>query len=80
VGVIPAPLEVTADVLISGQHSLSGSPTGTPATLRTMLDFCARHRIAPVTEAFPMSRVNEALAHLRAGKARYRVVLENDFD
>jgi uncharacterized zinc-type alcohol dehydrogenase-like protein len=80
VGVIPAPLEVTADVLIGGQHSLSGSPTGTPATLRTMLDFCARHRIAPVTEAFPMSRVNEALAHLRAGKARYRVVLENDFD
>jgi uncharacterized zinc-type alcohol dehydrogenase-like protein len=27
---------------------------------------------------FPMSRVNEAIAHLEAGKARYRVVLEND--
>lgn len=79
VGVIPAPLEVTADALIGGQHSLSGSPTGAPATLRTMLDFCARHRIQPVTETFPLSRVNEALAHLRAGKARYRVVLENDF-
>jgi uncharacterized zinc-type alcohol dehydrogenase-like protein len=79
VGVIPSPLEVTADALIGGQHSLSGSPTGAPATLRTMLDFCARHRIEPVTEIFPMSRANEALAHLRAGKARYRVVLENDF-
>lgn len=79
VGVIPSPMEVTADVLIGGQHSLSGSPTGTPAMLRTMLDFCARHRIEPVTEIFPMSRVNEAISHLRAGKARYRVVLENDF-
>jgi len=43
-----------------------------------MLDFCARHHIAPVTEEFPMSRANEALAHLEAGKARYRVVLRND--
>jgi uncharacterized zinc-type alcohol dehydrogenase-like protein len=29
-----------------------------------------------VTEHFPMSEVNEALDHLRAGKARYRIVLE----
>jgi uncharacterized zinc-type alcohol dehydrogenase-like protein len=43
-----------------------------------MLDFCVRHRIAPVTEEFPMSRANEALAHMEAGKARYRVVLRND--
>lgn len=25
-----------------------------------------------------MSRVNEALEHLRAGKARYRIILDND--
>jgi alcohol/geraniol dehydrogenase (NADP+) len=43
-----------------------------------MLEFCARHNIAPVTENFPMSRVNEAFEHLRAGKARYRIVLSND--
>jgi len=51
---------------------------GSPATLATMLDFCARHDIAPVTEDFPMSRVNEGLDRLRSGKARYRVVLTND--
>ena len=34
--------------------------------------------IAPVTENFPLSRVNEALEHLRAGQARYRIVLSND--
>jgi uncharacterized zinc-type alcohol dehydrogenase-like protein len=43
-----------------------------------MLDFRARHRIEPVVECFPMSRVNEAWAYLEAGKARYRIVLEND--
>jgi alcohol/geraniol dehydrogenase (NADP+) len=64
--------------LLAGQNSISGSPLGSPATLAKMLEFCARHNIAPVTENFPMSRVNEALEHLRAGKARYRIVLTND--
>ena len=40
-----------------------------------MLEFCARHSIEAVTEHFPMSEVNEAVAHLAAGKARYRVNL-----
>jgi predicted Zn-dependent protease len=31
-----------------------------------MLNFCARHDIAPVIESFPMSRVNDAIEHLRA--------------
>jgi uncharacterized zinc-type alcohol dehydrogenase-like protein len=44
-----------------------------------MLDFCARHDISAVTENFPMSKVNEALARVESGKARYRVVLKNDF-
>ena len=44
-----------------------------------MLDFCSRHAIEPVVEEFPLSHVNEALSHLESGKARYRVVLRNDF-
>jgi len=44
-----------------------------------MLGFCARHGIAPIVEEFPMSKVNEAMAHLESGKARYRIVLKNDF-
>jgi uncharacterized zinc-type alcohol dehydrogenase-like protein len=63
--------------MIAGQKSFSGSPLGSPATIRKMLEFCARHGIEAVTEHFPMSNVNEALAHLEAGKARYRVVLDN---
>ena len=79
VGIVPAPVALPATVLIGGGRSLSGSMTGSPAALRTMLEFCARHRIAPVIETFPMSRANEALARLAGGEARYRIVLENDF-
>jgi hypothetical protein len=43
-----------------------------------MLAFCARHSIAPITEAFPLSKADEAIARLRSGKARYRIVLVND--
>jgi uncharacterized zinc-type alcohol dehydrogenase-like protein len=79
VGAVPAPIPAPAFTMISGQKSVSGTPLGSPATTRTMLEFCARHGIEAVTEQFPMSRCNDALEHLKSGKARYRVVLENDF-
>jgi alcohol/geraniol dehydrogenase (NADP+) len=78
VGAILEPMPIPAFGLISGQKSVSGSPTGSPSAISTMLEFSARHSIAPVTETFPMSKVNEALEHLRSGKARYRIVLIND--
>ena len=78
VGAVLEPIPVGAFSLITGGKSISGSPLGGPATLRKMLDFCARHAIEPVTETFPMSKINDALEHLRAGKARYRIVLKND--
>lgn len=78
VGAVLKPLEVPAFGLIAGQKSISGSPSGSPTAISKMLDFCARHSVAPITETFPMSKVNEALEHLRSGKARYRIVLTND--
>jgi len=39
----------------------------------------SRHNIAPQTEHFPMSKINEAFARLESGKARYRSVLDADF-
>jgi uncharacterized zinc-type alcohol dehydrogenase-like protein len=79
VGVVPEPISVTAFSLIAGQRSISGSPTGSPVAIETMLDFAARHNIAPQTEHFPMSKINEAFARLESGKARYRIVLDADF-
>ncbi len=77
VGAVLEPVPVPAFSLIGGRKAVSGSPLGSPATVATMLDFCARHGIAPVTETFAMDEVNEALEHLRAGKARHRIVLRN---
>ncbi|MCO5763379.1 MAG: NAD(P)-dependent alcohol dehydrogenase [Gammaproteobacteria bacterium] len=79
VGAVLEPMAIDAMALIGGQRGISGSPIGSPTALTRMLDFAARHRILPQVEHFPMSRVNEALEHLRAGKARYRVVLDADF-
>jgi uncharacterized zinc-type alcohol dehydrogenase-like protein len=77
-GAVLEPLDVGAMGLLFGQRSVSGSPVGSPATIATMLDFCARHAIQPTTEHFPMGEVNAAFDHLRAGKARYRIVLDRD--
>jgi uncharacterized zinc-type alcohol dehydrogenase-like protein len=78
VGAIPEPIPAAAFPVIVGQRSISGSPLGSPATIATMLDFCARHGIEAVTEHFPMGRVNDALEHLRSGQARYRIVLDRE--
>jgi uncharacterized zinc-type alcohol dehydrogenase-like protein len=80
VGVVPDPLPIHSFPLIAGQRSVAGTPLGSPATTRRMLEFCARHGIAPVTETFPMSEVNKAFAHLAEGKVRYRIVLENNLN
>ena len=79
VGVVTEAMKLRTGGLLSWQRSLSASPTPSPATLAKMLNFCARHGIAPQVEHFPMSKVNDALDHLRSGKARYRVVLDADF-
>ena len=79
VGVVPDPIPVAAFSLIGEQRAISGSLTGSPIDIATMLDFAARHNIAPQTEHFPMSRINDAFARLESGKARYRIVLDADF-
>jgi len=78
VGVISEPVQLASFPLIAGRKEFSGSPLGNPSTVTKMIDFCARHKIAPVTESYKMSQINEAFDHLKAGKARYRIVLTND--
>ena len=79
VGAVLEPLSLPVFPLLMGQKAVSGSPLGNPAVTAEMLNFCVRHNIAPLVEPYPMSRVNDALAHLKSGQARYRIVLQNDF-
>ncbi|MDB5336905.1 MAG: Alcohol dehydrogenase GroES domain protein [Planctomycetaceae bacterium] len=79
VGAVAEPISVAVTPLIFGQKCLSASPTGSPVAIEDMLSFAARHNIAPQTEHFPMSRINDAFERLESGKARYRIVLDADF-
>jgi uncharacterized zinc-type alcohol dehydrogenase-like protein len=79
-GITTAPVSFTVRPdLLAWQRCISGISNGTPSALAALVEFSARHGIAPQIERFPMRQVNEAIAHLRAGKARYRVVLDCDF-
>ena len=76
VGATLEPLNIGVFSLIMAQRSVSGSPVGSPATIAKMLQFAVQHKIEPVVEIFKFAQINEALAHLKSGKARYRIVLE----
>lgn len=77
VGATLEPLDLGVFPLIGGQKSVSGSPVGSPATMESMLEFAKLHDIKPQIESYPMEQINEALDHMKSGKARYRVVLSN---
>ena len=79
VGAVMEPIPVMSFNLIGAQKGVTGTATGSPSVVAKMLEFCARHNIETVTEHFKMSEINQAFEHLESGKARYRIVLENDF-
>jgi uncharacterized zinc-type alcohol dehydrogenase-like protein len=70
------PLDIPAFSMIMGEKSVGGSPLGSIALTRKMLEFCVRHDIYPIVEEFKMEDINKALQHLEEGKARFRVVLK----
>jgi uncharacterized zinc-type alcohol dehydrogenase-like protein len=76
VGAVLEPMAIPAFSMIMGEKSVGGSPLGSVALTRKMLEFCVRHDIYPTVETFDMKDVNEAIAHLEAGKARFRLVLK----
>ncbi|MCL4109308.1 UNVERIFIED_CONTAM: hypothetical protein GTU68_019736 [Idotea baltica] len=78
VGAAPK-VEATVFPLIGGEKSIGGSPIGSPATVEKMLEFAARHSIAPKTEVMPMSEINEAFKKLHEESPSHRIVLKNDF-
>lgn len=79
VGAVLEPIPVAAFAMIAGQKCVSGSPTGSPVAMETLLDFASRHNVMPQTEHLPMSRINEAFERLAASKVHYRFVLDADF-
>lgn len=75
-GAVTEPLSIPVTSLMMAHRSVSSSPSGSPSDIMKMLEFVGRHGIEPQTEHFKLDKVNDAIEHLRSGKARYRVVLE----
>jgi uncharacterized zinc-type alcohol dehydrogenase-like protein len=75
VGVPESDLKIPAFPTISYERSVSGGRAGAPSDTAAMLEFCARHGVAPMCEQFDFKDINRAVQHVRDGKARYRVVL-----
>jgi uncharacterized zinc-type alcohol dehydrogenase-like protein len=77
VGAAPGILQLPASQLLKGQRVISGSDIGSPATIREMLAFAAKHGIGAEVETLPMAEVNFALQRVRENRVRYRMVLTN---
>ncbi|MCO1336853.1 NAD(P)-dependent alcohol dehydrogenase [Microbulbifer sp. OS29] len=78
VGALTNPIQFSLFPVLFGQRSISASPVGSPATIETMLEFVAHHKIKPEVEIFPMNQIEAAFEHLKSGKAKYRIVLSQE--
>jgi alcohol/geraniol dehydrogenase (NADP+) len=54
VGATP-PVKADVFALIASERSIGGSPTGSPITIRMMLEFCNRHKISPLVRVSAFS-------------------------
>jgi alcohol dehydrogenase (NADP+) len=84
VGAPEGPLPpILAWPLIQKGIKVTGSSIGSPNEIREMLEFAAKNakgqtRAVPWVQERPMSDVNQALADMEKGRAKYRYVLVND--
>nr|WP_058842678.1 alcohol dehydrogenase catalytic domain-containing protein [Citrobacter freundii] len=69
------PMQIMPGMLIGAERSLSGSFISTPAETERALHFSHLFQALPITELMPLEQANDALNRLKAGKARYRIVL-----
>lgn len=75
VGVPNEPLSLHIFPLLVKRRRLLGSPIGSRAQMREMLELAARLEIKPIIEKFPMAEVNSAIEKVRNNTIRYRAVL-----
>jgi len=75
VGIGPTPIEVMDMDLAFGGRRLEGALTGDPATGDTTLRFSALSGVSAMIEKVPLEEAAKAYERMKAGKARFRIVL-----
>ncbi len=68
-------LPIPTPLMMGLQMRIVSSFYGSRQDLRELIDLAMEHNIRPITETFPLDKVNEAHDRLRANTLRYRAVL-----
>jgi len=68
-------LDIPVGLLLGKRRRVMGSPIGGRRIMREMLHVADTFGIEPVTEVFPMEKVNDAIQKVRDNTVRYRAVL-----
>jgi len=76
VGAPAEPLPVQVFSLIPHRRSFAGSMIGGIRETQEMLDFCAKHHIAPEIEVISANQIDEAWERVLASDVRYRFVID----
>jgi len=76
VGAPAEPLPVSVFALMGNRRSYAASGIGSIAETQEMLDFCARHGIAPEIELIDAASVNDAYERVLKSDVRYRFVID----
>ncbi|WP_152658457.1 NAD(P)-dependent alcohol dehydrogenase [Oceanobacillus sp. CFH 90083] len=76
VGAPGEPLSLNVQSLIGHRRSFAGSMIGGIRETQEMLDFCAKHNIAPQVEVISADQIDEAYERVLASDVRYRFVID----
>ncbi|MFI2410391.1 alcohol dehydrogenase catalytic domain-containing protein [Streptomyces sp. NPDC018947] len=76
VGVDAGSVTVPAARLVMNAHTLTGHLTGSPRETEEAMRFAVTNGVRPMIERMPLKRAADAVTRLRAGTARFRIVLD----
>lgn len=76
VGAPAEPLSLNVINLIGHRRSFAGSMIGGIRETQEMLDFCAKHNIAPKIEVISADQIDEAYERVLASDVKYRFVID----
>ncbi|MGW2515346.1 NAD(P)-dependent alcohol dehydrogenase [Streptomyces scopuliridis] len=76
VGVPTSPFTISQMSILPAEKSLVSAVVGPPSVTLQLMDFAARHNIHAQVEVFPHDEIDQAIDHVRAGRARYRAVID----
>ncbi|MER7794375.1 alcohol dehydrogenase catalytic domain-containing protein [Streptomyces sp. NPDC097640] len=76
VGVDSGSVTVPAAQLVMNGHTLTGHLTGSARETEEAMEFAVTNGVRPMIERMPLEQAGEAVARLRSGAPRFRIVLD----